>query len=64
MYIFIIVSFTVQDGCSPLYVASEYGYSQIVDILVSKGADPNLTTKVWGLVWPLHLLHVYCVLVH
>ena len=58
------VASTVQDGCSPLYAASLEGHSQTVDILLLKGADPNLTNKVCGLVWPFHLLHVYCVLVH
>ena len=63
MYMYSIVSSTVQDGLSPLYVASHEGHSQIVDILLLKGADPNLTCTVCVLVWSLYLLHVYCVLV-
>ena len=58
VYMYSIVSSTVQDGFSPLYVASQEGHSQIVDILLLKGADPNLTLKVCVLVWSLYLLHV------
>ena len=61
MYMYSIVSSTVQNGLSPLYAASAMGHSQIVDILLLKGADPNLTTKVCVLVWPLYLLRT-CVL--
>ena len=46
MYMYSIVSSTVQNGLSPLYAASAMGHSQIVDILLLKGAEPNLTTKV------------------
>ena len=42
----------MQNGCSPLYVASEMGHSQIVDVLLLNQADPNLTTKVCGPMWP------------
>ena len=59
-----IISSTVQDGVSPLYTASSHGRTEVVDILIKSGADPNLTTTVWGLVCSIHLLHVYCVLVH
>ena len=45
-----VVSSIVQDGFSPLYAASECGHSQIVDILLLKGADPNLNTKV-RIIW-------------
>ena len=58
MYMYSFVSFTVQDGISPLHVASQFGRTEIVEILL-KGADPNLTTKVWRLVWPLHLLPIF-----
>ena len=58
MYMYSIVSSTVQDGLSPLYVASQEGHSKIVDILLLKGADPNLTCTVCVLVGPLHLLHL------
>ena len=40
-------SLTVQNGASPLYVASEYGHSDVVDILLQAGADVHkATTKV------------------
>ena len=41
-------SLTVQDGGSPLYVASHEGHSDVVDILLKAGADVHLaTTEVW-----------------
>ena len=59
-----IISSTVQIGASPLYTASQEGYTDIVDTLLRHGADPNLACTVWGLVCSFHLLHVCCVLVH
>ena len=41
-------SLTLQDGVSPLYAASVYGHSDVVDILLKAGADVHqATTKVW-----------------
>ena len=59
-----VISSTVQGGCTPLYLASEEGHTEVVDTLLKSGADPNLATTVWGLVCSFHPLHVYCVLVH
>ena len=53
-----ILSSTAQNGTSPLYIASQNGHTQIVELLLRKGADPNLTYTVCGLVWSLYLLHV------
>ena len=40
-------SLTVQNGSSPLYVASEKGHTEVVDVLVKAGADVHqATTKV------------------
>ena len=40
-------SLTVQNGASPLYVASQEGHSDVVDILLEAGADVHqATTKV------------------
>ena len=40
-------SLTVQNGASPLYVASQEGHSGVVDILLKAGADVHqATTKV------------------
>ena len=64
VHVYMIVSSTTQDGLSPLYVASQEGHTDIVDILLKHGADPNLACTVWGLVCSFHLLHVHCVLVH
>ena len=57
-----VIFFTVQDGASPLYVASQEGHSEVVEILLRNGADPNLAWTVGGLVCSFHHLHVYCVL--
>ena len=38
---------TVQDGLSALYVASQEGHTEVVDVLVKAGADVNQAcTKV------------------
>lgn len=37
---------TVQDGTSPLYVASQQDHADVVDALLSSGADPNLAVMV------------------
>ena len=37
----------MQDGCSPIYVASQEGHTEVVDLLVQAGAEINLvSTKV------------------
>lgn len=51
----------MQDGIGPLYIASQYGYTEVVNALLESGADPSLACMVWVLVW---LFHVYCVLMH
>ena len=40
---------TMQGGRSPLYMASQEGHIEVVDILLTCGADPNLAWTVWGL---------------
>ena len=47
-HVYTILSSTVQDGMSPLYVASECGHTEIVDLLLGAGADVHqATTKVY-----------------
>ena len=36
----------IQDGISPLYVASQEGHTDVVDLLVRAGADIHQATKV------------------
>ena len=36
--------FPIQNGFSPLYFASQNGHTDVVDILLRKGADVNQTT--------------------
>ena len=35
-----------QDGGTPLYMASQNGHTNVVDVLLRHGADPNLATHV------------------
>ena len=43
----LISSLTVQGGLIPVYAASEFGYTDVVDALVKAGADINRAmTKV------------------
>ena len=44
--LYMIVSSTTQDGFSPLYIGSRWGRTEIVDILLRSGADPNLPCMV------------------
>ena len=39
-------SFTVQGGFSPVYVASQNGHTDIVDLLVNAGGDIHLANEV------------------
>ena len=44
-YLFSLSYFTfVQDGYSPVYVASQEGHTEVVDVLVQAGADIHLIT--------------------
>ena len=43
-YLQTINIFSIQDGLSPLYAASQNGHTDVVDILLRKGADVNQTT--------------------
>jgi len=40
-------------GATPLHVAAEYGYSEIVEVLLEHGADPNIRDKYGET--PLHV---------
>ena len=44
-YLFPVSYFTfVQDGLCPVYVASQEGHTEVVDLLVQAGADIHLAT--------------------
>ena len=44
-YLFPVSYFTfVQDGYSPVFVASQKGHTEVVDLLVQAGADIHLAT--------------------
>ena len=45
--IFLFYSFNVKDGTTPLYIAAQNGYEQIVQLLVEKGgANIDLADEV------------------
>ena len=51
--------FLIQDGCSPVYVASHNGHKDVVDLLVSAGADIHLATKVCIFIIHIFLWYTY-----
>ena len=50
--IFTYISLTVQDGISPLYAASQFGHTDVVDLLLKAGADVHQMAKVLPLYMP------------
>ena len=52
------LSSIAQEGVSPLFMASQNGHTQVVELLLREGADPNLTRTVCILMLLLYLLHV------
>ena len=53
----------LQDGTTPLYMASQKGHVSIVDIFLRNGADPNLADTVSLLLIPiLCSIHVFTIL--
>ena len=50
----------LQDGASPLYIASRGGHSEVVDVLVKNGANINQPRNVWrGLTYGTLILYVH-----
>ena len=47
---FMYICSTIQDGISPLYVASLSGHTGVVYAVLKIGADPNQVAKVQNLV--------------
>ena len=47
MYMLIMYPFTfLQDGVTPLFMASQNGHKSVVDVLLRHGADPDLADIV------------------
>ena len=47
MYMLTMYLFTfLQDGITPLFMASQEGRTSVVDVLLRHGADPNLPKTV------------------
>ena len=53
---FMCILFSVQDGISPLFIASEKGHTDIVDLVLNAGADVHQTNKVYTSFVHLHVL--------
>ena len=50
----------LQDGASPLFIASQEGHSEVVDVLVKNGADINQPRNVVrGLTYGTLILYVH-----
>ena len=47
LFLFYKTKFLTQDGSTPLYIASEKGHSDVVNILIRNGADIDLGRNVW-----------------
>ena len=41
----------IQIGATPLYVASEYGHTDVVDTLIRVGVSVNQVCMVWRLLY-------------
>ena len=39
----------IQEGATPLYIASQKGHTDVVDYLIRAGASINLAARVWRL---------------
>ena len=48
----------LQDGCTPLYVASAKGFNDVVESLIAANANVNCICKVSYCVAWLHILHI------
>ena len=44
--VIVIIIICIQDGVTPLGIASQKGHTAIVNALLGSGADPNFATKV------------------
>ena len=46
-----MINFVLQNGWSPLMVASDQRHVEVVTMLMNAGADVDQTNKVSGLIW-------------
>ena len=48
----------LQDGASPLFIASQGGHCDVVDILLKNGANINQAMQVWNIQYVSMYVHV------
>ena len=46
-----MINFVLQNGWSPLMVASDQRHVEVVTMLINAGADVDQTNEVSGLIW-------------
>ena len=59
-YMFTGLYTPLQNGASPLYIASQEGHSEVVNVLVKNGADINQPMNVGR---GLTLVHSFCMFI-
>ena len=57
---YVCMSSFTQGHYSPLHYATKKGYSEVVDILLKHGAEPDVFDGVRSKVYNMYTTHVYC----
>ena len=57
---YVCMSSLTQGHYSPLHFATKKGYSEVVDILLKHGAEPDVFDGVRSKVYNMYTTHVYC----
>lgn len=47
VYLLLYIYFTPQDGTTPLWIAAQMGHSEVVKVLLLRGADRDADRNVW-----------------
>ena len=50
----------IQDGATPLYIASQHGHTDVVDTLIRAGVSVNQACMVWRLLYIVTACGVNC----
>ena len=54
MYMYVSLLLSPQDGDTPLYIASLFGHTDVVRLLLENNADPNISDNVSYSIIPFH----------